>query len=250
MGSEIINSEVDAGFSAAGLNFKVITSDYKSHKTTKDSVVILKGADFLRSYDNVFASAPKKNVLEVGIFEGGSAIFWGLAQPDFKIVGIDIRKPDEEVLRLIHDLGLKDRVKIYYETSQSDGDALNRVIATEFGDEELGIIIDDASHNYGLSKRTFELTFGKLAAGGHYCLEDWAWAHWPGAAFQTTQWTDQPALSNLVFEFIMLFPSARPLIDQIDIQPNVVRVVRGARKIGEFNLDSLLCLRGKKLTPI
>jgi cephalosporin hydroxylase len=249
MSTDIISQETEGGFEAAGLKFKVVTSNYHQHKTTKDEIVVLKGADLFRFYDGVFPRIPKNSLLEVGVFEGGSTIFFALANQKLKIVGIDIRKPDECVLRHIHDLGLGDRVKIYYETNQADQDAISNILLNEFGDEGIGIIIDDASHNYGLSKRTFELTFGKIAPGGSYCLEDWSWAHWDGI-FQTEQWINQPALTNLVFEIAMLCPSARPLIDEINIRPGVVQVVRGSRKFGEFSLDSLVRMRGKKLGHI
>jgi cephalosporin hydroxylase len=249
MGAGIISNETEAGFDVAGIRFEVVTSNYHQHKTTKDKVVVLKGAEMLRSYDAIFQRAPKKTLFEIGVFEGGSTIYFALANPGLKIVGLDIRKPDEAVLRHLHDLGLADRVKIHYETSQSDPDAISRILRDDFGADEVGIVIDDASHNYHLSKKTFELTFGNVAAGGFYCLEDWAWAHWSGP-FQTEQWIDQPALTNLVFEMSMLLPSARPLIEDIRITPGVVQVLRGNRKTGPFSIDKLLKMRGKNLAFI
>lgn len=241
--ANIITSEDGNSFVAAGLAFKFVSSNYKDHKTTKEEVVVLKTAEILRSYDPIFAAAPNKNFLEVGIFEGGSTLYFALAHPEFKISAIDIRKPDEAVLRHIHDLGLTDRVKIHYETSQSDEDALKKIIREDFGGGELGLICDDASHVYSLSRRTFELTFGKLAAGGQYCLEDWAWSHWKGNA------SPDVALSNLVFEMIALLPSTRPLIDSIEILPNYVRLVRGIGKISRnVDMDAMMNLRGKKFT--
>ena len=249
MNNAIITDETGTSFKVLDQLFEVVTSNYHQHKTTKDKIVVLKGADMLRSYDAVFQKAPKKTLFEIGVFEGGSTIFFALANPELKIVGLDIRKPDEAVLRHLRDLKLEDRVKIYYETSQTDADAISRILRDDFRDDEIGVVIDDASHNYNLSRKTFELTFGHVASGGYYCLEDWAWAHW-GGAFQTEQWIDQPALTNLVFEISMLLPSARPLIDEIRITPGVVQVLRGSRKIGSFSIDDLLRLRGKQLARI
>ncbi len=172
---DIVTKDDPNCFSAGGVSFRFVNSNYESHKTTSDEVIVLKPASLLAAYDKVFDSAPRKNFLELGIFEGGSTIFFALAHPDFRISAVDIRKPDEAVLRHLHDLGLNDRVKVYYETGQSDEDALNRIFRDDFGNEQLGLVSDDASHEYQLSRRTFELTFGRLAQGGCYCLEDWAW---------------------------------------------------------------------------
>jgi hypothetical protein len=245
---DLIVSETSDGFRAAGVNFKVVTSNYQEHKTGRDQVVVLKGADLLRSYRPVFKAAPNQRVLEFGIFEGGSTIYYALANPKCQIVAIDTRNPSDEVFRHIQDLGLSERVKLYYNTSQSDPDAIRRILATDFKNEPLGIVMDDASHMYEYSRRSFELTFGRLAPGGFYCLEDWAWAHWRD--YQTEKWIDKPALSNLVFELVMLYPSSRPLIDKIEITGGVVQLTRGPRKIDEFSIDDLMLTRGKKLNLI
>jgi hypothetical protein len=152
-------------------------------------------------------------------------------------------------LRHIRDLGLQDRVKIYYNVSQADKEQIDKAVRDEFGDAEIGIISDDASHNYRFSKATFELSFGRLASGGFYCLEDWAWAHW-GEPFQTQVWTDQPALTNLVFELLMMYASTPGLIERIEVLPALVLLKRGVAKRGDFKIDELIRMRGKKLTLI
>jgi Cephalosporin hydroxylase len=249
MGSEIITHEFADGFEAGGIRFKVIKSDYFNHKTTGDEVVILKGPKFLRTYDDLFKAARSNSVLEFGVFEGGSILFFALAYPDFRFVGVDIRNPDSAVLDHIQRIGLSDRVTIYYNTSQSDSEALKKIMTDDFKFEALGLIIDDASHNYNLSKKTFELTFGHLDHNGTYCLEDWAWAHW-AEPFQTKQWIDQPALTNLVFEILMLYPSTQGLIEDIKILPAAVHIRRGERRIDRISLDELIRARGKTLALI
>lgn len=248
-GTGIVSREWDSGFEAGGVTFKVVTENYHAYKTTQEEVVILKRLILLRLYDLVFPSLPRPTLLEVGVFEGGSALFFALAYPHIKIVGVDIKMPDEAVLRRIHDLGLSDRVKIHYETSQTDADKLGKILAEDFNGEEIGMIIDDASHDYALSRRTFEILFGHLAPGGSYCLEDWSWAHW-GEPFQTQQWVDKPALSNLAFEMLMLLPSVRGLIESIDVKRQFVRVIKGLMKIDQLNLNQMIMMRGKKLSHI
>jgi len=48
----------------------------------------------------MFESSPTKNVLEFGVFEGGSIILFALAYPDFKFVGSIFRPPNEAVLNI------------------------------------------------------------------------------------------------------------------------------------------------------
>jgi hypothetical protein len=44
------------------------------------------------------------------------------------------------------------------------------------------LVIDDAAHVYGQTKRSFECLFPTLAPGGLYIIEDWAWEHWKECA--------------------------------------------------------------------
>lgn len=239
----------DEYFTVGGLKFRAVVGDPQSHKTGPDEVIIRKKRGFLRQYAPIMTSAPTRNALEFGIFEGGSLLYFALTYPHLKFVGIDIRKPNQAVLDHIKRLGLEDRVKIYYETGQTDRVRIAEIISKEFGDEPIGTIIDDASHQYEMSKTTFESTFGFLAPGGHYCLEDWAWAHWD-EPYQTKQWVDAPALSNLVFEIVMLYPSGHGLIDGIDVRSNVVFVRRGVRPLHQFTMEKQVRMRGKKLVLI
>jgi cephalosporin hydroxylase len=248
--SNLITNEVDQTFQAGGRSFRYINSDFARYKTTDDEIIILKPAAFLRMYDRFFEKAPVKNVLEFGVFEGGSLIIFALAYPDFKFVGIDIRPPNEAVLRHIHDLGLQDRLKIYYKTSQADADAVDRIVRENFGDEKLGIISDDASHLFSLSRETFQLTFGRLAPNGVYCLEDWNWAH-SGEPYQTQLWTDEPALTNLVFEILLMFASTRGYIKRLETDvPALMCIWRDFAPLDRFEFDKLIRMRGKTLTLI
>jgi hypothetical protein len=68
--------------------------------------------------------------------------------------------------------------------------------------------------------------------------------------FQTQVWTDQPALTNLVFELLMMYASTPGLIDRIEVLPALVLLKRGVAKRGDFKIDELIKMRGKKLTLI
>jgi cephalosporin hydroxylase len=249
MGSEVITDEQGMQFRVHGTLFRQLTPDSSSRKTTNEEVLILKSPNFLRKYDDVFRTLPVPNVMEFGIAEGGSILYFAQAFPDYKYVGIDIRDPNEALLEHIRRLGLEKRVKLYYNVDQSDEQAVNNIINSNFGSERIGCIIDDASHMYNLSRLTFEHTFSRVAAGGYYCLEDWSWAHEAGQ-YQNTQWIDQPALTNLVFEMIMLLPSTRGLIDNIFIDFNVTFIKRGGQAPEHVDLTSMILNRGRQLSLI
>lgn len=250
MGSEIITNDCEGSFTVAGLDFRVHLPGQPVISTTDDHLVVLKPSHFLRKYDTVFKSLPSRNVLEVGIAEGGSIIYFALAFPELKFVGVDLRPPSKCVLRHIDRLGLGNRIKLFYHTDQADTKRLHEIIRENFGDEPLGAVTEDASHFYVPSKKTFESTFGLLAPGGTYCLEDWAWAHEPGPC-QSTVWMDQPSLSNLLFEIMLLQPSAPQLVSNIRIDPNLAFIERGSvPPMSSFKMDNMILTRGKRIQLI
>src|SRR5690242_8622094 len=104
MGTDVINEVDGERFRVARQWFRVVSTNYAAHKTTASEIVILKGPGFLRQYDPIFESAPAGHVLEFGIFEGGSILYFAHAFPERKFVGVDIRPPNDEVLRHVHDL--------------------------------------------------------------------------------------------------------------------------------------------------
>jgi cephalosporin hydroxylase len=249
MGSEIIDNEDGLRFTVAGLKFRTLMPDDVNRTTTEDEFVILKSPKFLRKYDDIFKSIPTSNVVEIGIAEGGSLLYFALAFPHLSFVGIDLRHPSQTVLDHIQRLNLQDRVKIYYNTSQTDENRIHEILKFNFGPERIGAIIDDASHMHSLSRRTFEITFDYLANSGVYCLEDWAWAHEPGLA-ETTLWRDQPSLANLLFELCLLQPSVPGLINSIYVDPAVAFIRRGNYRTAPTVLDIMLRLRGRSIMPI
>src|SRR5262249_52551734 len=250
MGSEIIINEHGGGFTAAGVAFKVHLPGQPVITTSEHDIVIFKTPAFLRKYESVFESPPTANILEIGVAQGGSIIYFALAYPHLRFVGIDLRDPSDAVRYQIERLGLSDRVKLYYHVDQADTQKLHEIIRANFGDEPLGAVTEDDSHFYAPSKKTFESTFGLLAPKGLYCLEDWAWAHEPGPC-QADMWLDQPALSNLLFEIIMSQPSRYDFVRSVRIDPELAFIERGrSASLSSFSLDDMILKRGKRLQLI
>lgn len=223
-----------------GTRLRFITSNYGAQKTTDDEIILCKGPFHFGAYERLFAGQATKNVLEFGIFEGGSAVVFASMFPNAKIVGIDLRPPNPAVLAHIQRMGLADRVRLYYGVSQDDVGAVSRIIKDEF-DAPLDLVIDDASHLYDFSRRTFELAFPALRRGGCYVLEDWDWAHGRGAY---TDWSS-PVLSNLVYELSSLIQSAPAVITEARIIRSLAAFYKGTEG-GDVTLDKLIHTGGRQ----
>lgn len=99
------------------------------------------------------------NILEVGISTGGGLLFLSESFPESVVYGLD------------HDLSnlriqtVNTNIKLLKEYSQVD---------PNFTEELPGIdiVIEDASHDYSLSMKTFELMLPKLNKGAIYIIED------------------------------------------------------------------------------
>jgi hypothetical protein len=131
-----------------------------------------KSRGFLKNYEACFGrfSGPI-NLLELGIFHGGSLLLWRDYLAEGRIAGLDLKRvdvPDES-----------GRIKVY-QGGQDDLALLDR-IGKECG--PFHVIIDDASHVGVPSKASFWHLFERyLEPGGVYVIEDWRvgyWANWP-----------------------------------------------------------------------
>ena len=195
-------------------------------------------------YAKFFASVPAfraKNMLELGLWDGGSAAFWfELLQPA-KYIGIDKseRKDSAYFVAYTAGRGISDRVKTYWGTNQTDSERLLALISNEFGGG-LNLVVDDASHEYESTLRTFEIVFPHVEPGGLYIIEDWAWSHWPEFQVKGHAWEDRMPLTKLVFELIEAAGSwesgATPkLIENITIFQGFAAVERGALRVDSDN---------------
>ncbi|HVG52095.1 MAG TPA: class I SAM-dependent methyltransferase [Xanthobacteraceae bacterium] len=232
--------------------FTVGKSNFSTLKTTDNNIFVLKGQSFFNKYDGYFGPIEPHNVLEVGIFEGGSAILLADKWSEAKIVGIDIRDPNPSVAKHIATMGFSDRISLHYNVSQNDANRVTTILDKEFGKEPIDIVIDDCSHLYDLTKATFNTVFPRLKPGGYYVVEDWAWAHWRDWQDGTKGWPDQPALTNLLFEIIMTSASSSWLISDIYVNSNffIVKKAESCPALQNFNLDKNYLLRGKPFARI
>jgi cephalosporin hydroxylase len=210
--------------------------------------VLVKDRPFIESYAETLRALAPNRVVEFGIFQGGSALFLTKLLALDKFVGIDITDPQQVAETAVATHRLRQTIRLYWNTAQDDVDKLHKIFMLEFADGLPDLVIDDASHHYGASRRTFEIAFPFLRKGGTYVIEDWAWAHWPHTQSPDSGWGDAPALSNLIFELTMLLGSSN-LIERIEVRPGFVLIQKSAADFdwSRFSLDRLVRSRGRRL---
>jgi cephalosporin hydroxylase len=244
----VIDWKSETDFLLKGVKFKCVLSDFENYNTTADEIIIVKDRPAIEIYQAVFEKTPPQQVMEFGTYQGGSPALLTLLFNLQKYVGIDLgpQVPGFEDFLRKHPDGRK--ISIYNSTSQDDGEAIRSIVHKEFGDKPIDLIIDDASHQYDFSRRTFEIAFPLLRPGGTYILEDWGWAHWPGYL----GWQDAPALSNLVFQLTILNASHSEIIQEMRTFP-VILIIKKSDSHGsneELCLDNLVGERGRHLNLI
>jgi hypothetical protein len=133
---------------------------------------------YLKHYERHFKSLAERhiNLLELGVYKGGSLLQWRDFFQNGRIVGLDL-----------HPVYIDDstgRTRTYV-GDQRDLQLLER-IASECAPDGFDIIIDDASHLAAFTKISFWYLFtNHLKPGGYYVIEDWRVSYseaWPDGA--------------------------------------------------------------------
>lgn len=189
------------------------------------------------------------NILELGIWKGGSIVLLNEALAPRRLVGVDFAaRIDPALLPYVQRQG--GRLVMHPRTDQADHEALARILSTDFNDAPLDLVIDDASHFYEQSRASFEFLFPRLRPGGLYVIEDWGWAQWPGAHWQEEEGGDyfkgKAPLANLVIQLVLLSASRPDLVAAVEVNSVCTYVRRGAAAAGSpLDLDRAVLNRGR-----
>jgi len=127
----------------------------------------------IKKYIDVYAEilAPFQdkqiNLLELGVFDGGSLKMWHTYFDFAQIIGLDFSDKANFT-------GFTDRIHMYY------GDQSDSVVLQQMVDDfkSFDIIIDDAAHQANKAKASFDFLFPYLKSGGFYVIEDWGTGYW------------------------------------------------------------------------
>jgi cephalosporin hydroxylase len=152
-----------------------------------------------------------RNVVELGIWEGGSAVFWFEAFAPEKYVAIDrlVRADSDHFNSYVKSRDVADRLKTYWGVDQGDRETLSAIVEREF-DGPIDLVIDDASHHYEPTQASFEVLFPRLRPGRLYIIEDWQWSYAPPESWPKS-WKNVEPVSRLVRELLDVVGTPRRL---------------------------------------
>ncbi len=219
--------------------------DFDDFYEGDDAMPVMKSRAGLEGYGQTLAGLQVRNMVELGIHRGGSAALFALLLEPERLVTIDIAKPAKRLERFRAENPQGSRIAAFYRTSQDDQAALGEILARET-EGPLDLVIDDASHFYDQTRASFEILFPRLRPGGLYVIEDWQWAHSRGFA----EWRDQPALSNLIFQLMMVAAGRPELIARITVLQSAAIVLKGAAEPSHerIDLEKLYWTQGRPFT--
>jgi predicted O-methyltransferase YrrM len=196
----------DGKFSLEGENFviEVVVPAKDRRPSTSEAFTIMKNEPYFRVYEDLASGFSPRSILELGVFQGGSYVFLDKLFKPRRMSAVDI-KP-QPVVPLLDYIADKEGRSVHFSTSQSDRKILEHIVRNDLANE-LDLVVDDASHTYEQTKASFEILFPLLQPGGIYVIEDWSWAHLPGYQAPDAPFSKGHALSNLLFEQLMLMGS-------------------------------------------
>lgn len=213
-------------------------------------IYLYKDLAFLRRLEAVAERVKPKQMIEIGILDGGSTIYWQDRFQLDRLIAFDI-EPDAPHLRhYLERHNLQRIVRTNFTVAQDDGPALRAAIAKHAVSPYVDFIVDDASHQHAETRATVEVLLPFLRPGGAYVIEDWAWGH--HASWPPGLWVDRPLMSPLLSELTLICGRGSGVIDRIQIDPNFAVLWRGDAilpKNGQFRLADHYEARGHPLTP-
>jgi predicted O-methyltransferase YrrM len=225
-----------------------------------DAFTLVKSAQLVARYERLLAGFDRPRMVELGIRFGGSAAFFTLRARPRKLVAVEFEPtPSAQLDRFVRARGLTETVRPYYGVDQGDRQRVSDILADEFGDEELDLVVDDASHRYGPTLASYETIFPRLRTGGLYVVEDWAGQHGLAAALARRLADEDPArravasagigrrldeggapvpLSRLVVELMLVEAGGAAIVDEVCVTPHWIAVRRGPARLdpGAFRL--------------
>lgn len=213
-----------------------LTQGLDLQKSSAEVISVFKDPNFVRDYVQCLEGVDVRNVVEVGIKHGGSAIFfWNLLTPE-KLCCIELSPSAKQLTAYVERQGLADRLTAHYETDQADKPRLREILDARFGDAALDVVIDDASHLYTPSLATFEVLFPRLRPGGLYFLEDWK-VHLMLAQYGREPHGEEPPMHRLVHELLNVSMAHANIISKVTCLHNFVVFERGKAKLDAGGLD-------------
>jgi hypothetical protein len=176
--------------------------------------------------------APPAHVVELGMWDGGSAVIWHHALRPRKLLAVDLRKREDSPY-LQHYRAVEDphgALITEWGVDQSDGGRLLGLVERE-GMAPLDLILDDASHQLGPTRASFDALFPLLRPGGFYVIEDWAWEFFDDSQAPGHPWRFLPTLTELVIDALAVLGGRSGIVSNVVAYRNFVGIQRGHRVV-------------------
>lgn len=231
--------ETDECFHLNELTFTLVSWGSPKRRSDGNNFVLVKDATFADSMSRILLDRQPKKILEFGIYQGASMVLLDqLYRPEI-LIGIDERVNVDALERYIESGRAYSKIFTGYGVLQDNAAAIHQLLDESLACGYLDLVIDDCSHLYLQSKRSFEISFPRLSRGGIYIIEDWGWAHWSGE-FQEKVFFEGLPLSQLVFELLMIQSTRPDWIERIEVDFHHVAIFRGPGIIdrNSFSIDS------------
>jgi len=194
---------------------------------------------------------PGSNIVEIGIRSGASTAFMAVLYKPNCLSAIELNKKSTKLFTdflASHPDGR--RIRTHFGCDQGDVIQLGAVLDSDFGQQVLDLVIDDASHQLIPSMASFNLLFPRLRPGGIFVIEDWSWEHFAereyGLSF--TGWSIT-GFAKLTLMTVLACAYSPDIIAKVTLRRGMAVVHRGPGSLqpGEFKLDNLLGERGQQL---
>lgn len=244
----------DGRFQFRGSTFQTPQGDLLREAEPRDGDLrLFKSPPLIERYTALLDELGPRNVFELGVMGGGSALFIAQYARPARLVGVDRRPLGQQAqqieARAAAD-GLAGVIRLHGEVDQADRVALAGIVEADLADADLDLVVDDCSHLYGPSRASFNELFPRLRPGGVYVIEDWRWAHSQLGQEPLEGWhPHQVPLTRLLFEIVLAIPSIPGLIEDFTIELDSVFVTRGeaAADPGDFDISACSNPRGQAL---
>ncbi len=200
-------------------------------------IYLYKDRRFLSALAEVIDRVAPTRIVEIGVLNGGSTIYWAERYNVQRMAAFEISSQAPLLTQYLDRHGLADRVRVHFGTRQEDVAAVLAAMVQDFAGEQVDAVVDDASHQYVETRTTLETLLPFVRNGGVYVIEDWAWGHhenWP-----PQMWVNLPLMSPLLSELMLVCGRGRGVIDRIEIDPNFAVIRRGPTPLptdGTFRL--------------
>lgn len=233
----------DDHFELAGYTFRL--QHQFTERTSSAAFLFYKHRAQIEQFERFFTESGfrPRSVLELGIWDGGSAAFWTETLDLTRYAAIDLQtRGDSEYFRQWLKERGRGRVKTHWGVSQTDG-KLRAVVANLGG--PLDLVLDDCSHQFAKTLDSFNLLFPLVRPGGWYVIEDWAWALQPEFQSKDHPWGVHPALHPLTHRIVELSGSRPDVVPSVRVFPEFIAVERGHANLTDTVPTSLVSVRAR-----